>query len=77
MAEPTDQQVVVDGQWNRFDWRRRAAVSLFGERKARVLARPMTLARGWLDDSLTTSGRVNRSHIRQFKNRRPSRANVA
>lgn len=67
MREATGQQVVVDDQWQRFDWKRRTAASLLGEHRARKVARSITLAQAWLDYTLTPAGRANRAYIRQFK----------
>jgi Protein of unknown function DUF115 len=67
VGEATEQQYVGDDKWKRFDWKRRIAASLFGERKARMLARPMTLTQAWLGYTLTPVGRANHAHIRQFK----------
>lgn len=68
MGEATEQHVVVDDQWKRYDWKRRAVVGLLGDRGARWVARPITISRGWLDSTLSPAGRANRTYIRQFAN---------
>lgn len=67
MGEVTGQQVVVDDQWKRYDWKRRIAVGLLGEGKARQIAQPLTRAQGWAESTLTPSGRRNRDYIRNFQ----------
>lgn len=68
MGETARQQVAVDNEWKRFDWKRRTAANLVGEHTARRVAGPLTRARAWLNYTLTPSGRTNRSYLRQFKN---------
>lgn len=69
MGESSEQSFAVDDKWTRFDWKRRAASRVFGERNARRLARPPALAKARLENSITPSGRANSAYIRQFRNR--------
>jgi hypothetical protein len=68
MGEESEQQVLPDEEWRRFDWKRRAAAGLLGESAARRVARPGTLAQAWLKDTVTSAGRANRAYTRRFKN---------
>lgn len=71
MGEATGQHVVVDDRWHQYDWKRRAAARLLGERAARWTARPLTIGRAWLDSLVSPTGRANRAYIRRFENIHP------
>lgn len=67
MGETPEQQVVVDTQSRKSDWKRRAITGLFGERLARKLARPITLGQAFFERNLTPAGRADSAYIRQFE----------
>jgi hypothetical protein len=61
------QEISVDNQWERFDWKRRLAKSVIGEQNARELMRPVQLSQASLEGVLTSAGRANKAYLRQFK----------
>jgi hypothetical protein len=63
----TGQEVSVDNQWERFDWKRRLAKSVIGEQNARELMRPVQQAQALLAGNLTRAGRANKAYLRRFK----------
>ena len=61
------QEISVDNQWERFDWKRRLAKRVIGEQKARELMRPVQLSQASLEGVLTSAGRANKAYLREFK----------
>jgi hypothetical protein len=68
MADAENQRVAVVERQQRYDWKRRAAIALLGEPRARAAAGRLTDVRAWGERSLSARGRANNEYLRGFKN---------
>jgi hypothetical protein len=62
------QRVTPEANEQRISLKHRAAMTVFGTSGSRALANGFNDFRAWRERTLTSTGRANRSYIRQFKN---------